>query len=127
MDIKSLYTLEAHESGSEMNIISPIDGKPTECFLTVSGVDSRAWREAELAGKRKIVDLVKGGDFDEAKHAEIIANTLASAVTGWRGFDDKGKPLDFDRAFLADLLVNSPSIGDQVDSFVATRSNFTKG
>tara|TARA_R110000868_G_scaffold192553_2_gene437122 strand:+ start:2187 stop:2570 length:384 start_codon:yes stop_codon:yes gene_type:complete len=127
MDIKSLYTLEAHESGSELNIISPIDGKPTDCFLTVSGVDSRAWREAELAGKRKIVELVNSGDANELKQGIIIAETLASAVTGWRGFDDNGKPLVFDRAFLTDLLVNSPSIGDQVDRFIVNRSNFTKG
>ena len=127
MDIKSLYTLEAHESGSEMNIISPVNGEPTECFLTVLGVDSRAWRDAELAGKRDIVNLAENGDFDKFKSRRIIAETLTQAVTGWRGFDDNGKPLDFDRAFLADLIINSPSIGDQIDRFIATRSNFTKG
>ena len=124
MDIKSLYTLEAHESGSEMNIISPIDGKPTECFLTVSGVDSRAWREARLVFEREIIKL---NNASESERALLIATAQAAAVIGWRGFDNEGKPLDFDRAFLIELLVESPSIGDQVERFKENRLNFTKG
>ena len=124
MDIKSLYTLEAHESGSEMNIISPIDGKPTECFLTVSGVDSRAWREARLVFEREIIKL---NNASESERALLIATAQAAAVIGWRGFDNEGKPLDFDRAFLTELLVESPSIGDQVERFKENRLNFTKG
>lgn len=124
MDIKSLYTLEAHESGSEMNIISPIDGKPTECFLTVLGVDSRAWREARLVFDREIIKL---NDASESERALLIATTQAAIVIGWRGFDNEGKPLDFDRPFLVELLVKSPSIGDQVERFKDTRLNFTKG
>ena len=124
MDIKSLYTLEAHESGSEMNIISPIDGKPTECFLTVLGVDSRAWREARLVFDREIIKL---NDASESERALLIATTQAAIVIGWRGFDNEGKPLDFDRPFLVELLVKSPSIGDQVERFKDNRLNFTKG
>tara|TARA_R110002124_G_C8828239_1_gene504523 strand:+ start:661 stop:1035 length:375 start_codon:yes stop_codon:yes gene_type:complete len=124
MDIKSLYTLEAHESGSEMNIISPIDGKPTECFLTVLGVDSRAWREARLVFDREIIKL---NDASESERALLIATTQAAIVIGWRGFDNEGKPLDFDRPFLVELLVKSPSIGDQIERFKDTRLNFTKG
>ena len=124
MDIKSLYTLEAHESGSEMNIISPIDGKPTECFLTVLGVDSRAWREARLVFDREIIKL---NDASESERALLIATTQAAIVIGWRGFDNEGKPLDFDRPFLVELLVKSPSIGDQIERFKDNRLNFTKG
>ena len=123
MDIKSLYTLEAHSRGSEMNIISPRDGKPTDCFLTVLGADSIAWREARLDFDREVINL---GDDKKAKSL-LIATTQADAVIGWRGVDNEGKPLDFDRAFLIDLLVESPSIGDQVERFKDTRSNFTKG
>lgn len=127
MDIKALYTLEAHESGAELNILSPINGKATECFLTVSGVDSRAWREAELNGKRKVLELFKTGESDSVKHGLIIAQTLAAAVTGWRGFDNDGELMEFDRSFLVDLFVNSPSIADQVDQFISNRANFIKG
>tara|TARA_R110000868_G_scaffold2962_2_gene20083 strand:- start:2534 stop:2917 length:384 start_codon:yes stop_codon:yes gene_type:complete len=127
MDIKSLYTLEAHESGSELNIISPINGKATECFLNVLGADSRVWREAELNGKRKILELFKAGESDSVKNELIIAETLATSVTGWRGFDNNGEVMEFDRSFLVDLFVNSPLIADQVNQFISNRANFTKG
>jgi len=127
MDIKSLYTLESHEKGAELNLLSPLDGKPTDCYLTVVGVDSATWREAELNGKRKVLELFKDGDTDQVKNRDIIAETLASAVIGWRGFEDKGKAIEFDRGFLKDLFINSPDTATQTDEFIAKRVNFIKG
>ena len=127
MDIKSLYTLESHEKGAELNLLSPLDGKPTDCYLTVVGSDSVAWRESELNGKRRVLELFKSGEGDNTKHNEVIAETLAGAVVGWKGFEDKGKELKFDKAFLKELFINSPFIADQVDTFIGNRANFIKG
>ena len=46
MDVKNLYTLEAHEDGAEIQIKSPADNEPTDFYIKVKGVDSKAYREA---------------------------------------------------------------------------------
>jgi|TARA_R110000751_G_scaffold41267_1_gene96962 hypothetical protein len=127
MDIKELYTVDSHEAGSELRLTSPLDGAITDCYLTIVGIDSAVWREAEIKGKRQVLELFKTGDSDEKAHGSIVAETLSSAVIAWRGFENEGKSLKFDRAFLKDLIVNSPSIGDQIDHFIADRVNFIKG
>tara|TARA_R110000850_G_scaffold178071_1_gene304002 strand:+ start:91 stop:501 length:411 start_codon:yes stop_codon:yes gene_type:complete len=136
MDITKLYTLEAHNRGSEINIICVDDdnesglkiGDYTEVFLTVSGEDSRAWAEAKLECHRKSRDATIANEMDEHKKNLFIAEALADAVIDWRGVDDKdGNPLNFDRALLAEFFFNTKPVADQVDRFIVNRSNFTKG
>lgn len=131
MDIKSLYTLDAHTKGAECRLKSPIDGKLTDCYITVSGLDSVAWRTAEIDGKRQVL-LINADDelSDEEKKAKTIAVTasvLAKASIAWRGFGDGGKELKFSKKRVEELYLNSPKIADQVDHFIARRGNFTKG
>lgn len=131
MDVKDFYTLEAHNRGAEMRLRSPLTGKLTDCYLTVSGLDSAAWREAELDGKRRILMLNADDSLSEAERKEqslkITAFVLAKATIGWRGFTHEGKELAFSKERVEELYVNSPNIADQVDAFIGKRANFTNG
>jgi hypothetical protein len=123
MKIEDLYTLEAHEAGAELRLISPITNKPTDFYLTIVGVDSNRWRDAELDGKRKIMAMSKAEQGDKKAHRAIVADVLSQAVIGWKGFDKK----EFDREFVKDVFINSPLIAEQVDEFIGKRANFIKG
>ena len=133
MDIKSLYTLEAHNRGSEMNIRGPGKGRPlTDCFLTISGFDSIAWRDSEKEGYRKITKMAMPAEAGKAPTQEqlsyserlIMVESLAGAVTGWRGFENEGEPLEFDRNFLIELIMQAPHIQRQIDKYIDTHENF---
>lgn len=130
MDISELYTADAHNDGAEMRVKSPLSGELTECYITVSGLDSKAFRSAEMKGKRKVLAAYRDAvaeDNHENLEREVIAETLADATIGWRGFTSNGKELKFSRKSIYELYLNSPNISDQVDTFIANRKNFIKG
>ena len=117
MDVKNLYTLEAHEDGAEIQIKSPADNKPTDFYIKVKGVDSKAYREAVRKYHRKLLNDEEGGEID-----------LLTAVTiGWRGLKSGKDTVEFSPEAAKGLYENAPSVASQVDRFVADRVNFTKG
>ena len=130
MDITDIYTAEACEKGAEMQVINPITGKKTDCFITVMGVDSVAFRNGKRKGSRAILEAVsnasKGDDLSPIEFA-TTADVLAGVTTGWRGFTNKGKEFPFSNENVIALYLNSPDIANQVDIFIANRANFTKG
>lgn len=117
MDITSLYTVEAHETGAEMQV-KDVEGKPCELFLTVAGLDSKLWKKSYLEGRKAHVD-------DESIDAD--ARSLSGITLGWKGFTKDGEPLPFDRKQVEALYENAPYIKAQVYEFMTSRVNFTKG
>mgnify|MGYP003652351720 FL=1 len=117
MDIKELYTADAHEEGAEIRILSPVDGKETDFYIMVKGIDSKSYREAVRAYHRKLINKEDGGEID----------LLIAITKGWRGLESKGKDVKFTAKLAKDLYVNAPNIASQVDTFVAARRNFIKG
>lgn len=131
MDIDDLYTVPHHEKGAELQLFSPVDGKKIEVFLMLRGVDSAAFRSAEISGKREVALIIKNDDLSDdekaQKQLEVIAGMLARITLGWRGLTSKRKKLGFNHEAATNLYLNSPAIAKQVDKFVSNRKNFTKG
>lgn len=117
MDIKQLYTVEAHEEGAEIRIVSPIDGKETDFYIMVRGIDSKQYREAVRDYHRKMLNKEDGGEID----------LLVSVTKGWRGLKDGKDEVQFTEENARNLYMNAPSISAQIDKFVADRKNFIKG
>lgn len=117
MDLKQLYTVEAHESGSELQIVSPVDGKLTDFHIRVVGPDSKQYREAMRAFHRALLDKSENGESD----------MLAAITKDWRGLKDGKNPVEFSPAAARDLYINAPFVASQVDRFIADRKNFTQG
>ena len=117
MDLKSLYTVEAHESGSEVQIISPVTGKKTDFFITVMGPDSKQFREAVKTFHRALLEDNEAGESD----------MLVAVTKGWKGLKDGKTPVEFSPAVAKELYVNSPFVAAQLDRYIADRKNFTRG
>ena len=117
MDIKRLYTLEEHENGAEIQINSPIDDKPTDFYVKVKGVDSKAYRDSVRKYHRKLLNDEDGGDLD----------LLASITIGWKGLTDGKTSIEFTVEAARDLYENAPHVASQIDRFIADRVNFMNG
>ena len=117
MDINTLYTVDAHEEGAEIRIVSPLDGKETDFYIIIQGVDSKAYRTAVRAYHRKLIAEEEGGEIDL-----IVAITKA-----WRGLSKGKQEIPFSPEAAKDLYANAPSVASQINIFVADRTNFIKG
>jgi len=116
MDINTLYTAEAHEEGAEIRIVSPLDGKETDFYVTLQGIDSKTYKKAVRAYHRKLIAEEDGGEID-----------LIVAITkGWRGLKSGKEEIIFSPEAARDLYVNAPNVTTQIDQFVADRTNFIK-
>ena len=117
MEITSLYTAEAHENGSEVQVISPADGELTDFYITVMGPDSKQYRDAVRKFQMKLLEKVEGADIE----------LLVSVTKGWRGLKEGKKDVEFTAEAAKDLYVKAPFIASQIDRFIADRKNFMQG
>lgn len=122
MDINELKTKPLHDSGAEMQV-KDAEGKETDFYIRLVGVDSGKWREIKRKLERKALDASFNGDDPNIDAAEYIAE----ATLDWRGLESDGKPVPFSHQAALDLYRNAPYICDQADRFIAKRANFTSG
>jgi len=118
MELKSLFTVEAHEKGNEIRIKSPVDGKPTHFYITVAGPDSKTYRAAVRDYHREIMK-------DNAEVGAI--EMLVSVTKDWRGLKDGKNNVAFSVDEARNIYTGSPFVANQVDGFIADRANFTPG
>ena len=117
MDVKQLYTLDAHEEGAEIQIKDPSTNESTDFYIKVKGVDSKSYREAVRKFHRKLLNDEEGGEID----------LLVAVTIDWRGLKSGKDLIKFSPDTAKDLYENAPSVASQVDRFIAERVNFTKG
>jgi len=116
MDINDLYTVDKHDEGAEMQVKDQL-GNKLDCFITIAGIDSKAWKQSFAKQKRK---LISGDDSNAA------ADLYTGVSLGWRGFVSNDEELKFSKKAIKQLYINAPYLIDQVDTFIANRANFTK-
>ena len=120
MDLSQLYTADAHNSGSEMQVKGPT-GEVTDFYITLAGIDSDVWRESVKSRRAAAVEAAMSGEGVEVDEAEV----LALATIGWRGLESGGEGVEFSVDAAKELYRNAPYILDQVNVFVGDRANFT--
>ena len=127
MELSNLLTVDDHEAGAECNILSPVDGKPTDVYILLAGADSAVWRKQKRkqtseimasARSKKPIDL----DYDQMDIAALVEATL-----GWRGIVSGGNPFEFSKESALKLYTGSPGIVNQLLDFIADKRNFIKG
>ncbi|BAQ84219.1 hypothetical protein [uncultured Mediterranean phage uvMED] len=116
MDINQLCTADAHEEGAEIRIVSPLDGKETDFYITLKGIDSKAYRKAVRKYHRALLNEEEGGEID----------LLVAITKDWRGLKDGDKDIIFSAEKAKELYANAPSVTQQIDQFIADRKNFMK-
>lgn len=124
MKLNDLMTAPAHAAGAEFQLNSPIDGKPTDVYIKVRGIDSPEMVKSFRSLQRKIVEAVRNNEDTDQFQNEYIAGSIMS----WKGItDEDGKEWKYSEKRAQELVDSSPAIANQIDKFVSNRANFTKG
>lgn len=127
MDINKLQTVNDHEEGAECNVLSPVDGMPTDVYIKIKGSDSKAWRQAKKSQMAKIIDARQKDEMGGLDYEAMDAEALASITISWRGITKDGKPFEFSKDNALKLYQESPAVTAQLLAFIEQRENFTGG
>lgn len=127
MELNQLETVTDHDAGAECNILSPVDGKPTDVFIKIKGSDSKAWRSAKKRQTQQIIDARATSTMDKLDYEAMDAEALAEVTMSWRGITKDGKPYEFSKSNAEQLYKESPAVSNQLIEFLSNRANFTKG
>ena len=117
--MKEFYTRQVANEGVKLPLYLP-DGKASEHWITVRGIDSDHFRTAESVAKRKAVEIAQLQTDQEraeaVREAELLC--ISALVAGW-SFEE---PCDEDN--VVNLLREAPQIADMINRFSARRAEF---
>ena len=117
--MQEFFTRERANNGIRVPLHFP-DGSLSEHWLQIGGVDSDAFRAAELKAKRYAIDIAQ--IESEGEKAAAIRKTelecVASLILGW-SFEE---PLTIEN--VVKFLTEAPQIADMVNRLAAKRSEF---
>lgn len=132
MDTKTLSEEGVAVAIKDLKTAKPIKGKDgADVTITVLGPDSRAYRMQTRDAVRKRLRAAQADEADasakfDADEAEAV-DMLARITKSWTGIcNTEGKPIPCTVETATALYAAFPAIRDQVDSFVAIRTNFIK-
>ena len=127
MEFDKLATTASHEAGAEVNILSPVDGSPTDVFIKIKGADSKAWRQQRKRQTSAIVQAKSEGKLDEVDYDALDIEALVAITIDWKNLTKGGKKYECTPENARALYEQSPSIVQQLLTFLADSGNFTKG
>lgn len=127
MEFDKLATAASHEAGAEVNILSPVDGSPTDVFIKIKGADSKAWRVQRKRQTSAIVQAKSEGKLDEIDYDALDVEALVAITIDWRNLTKGGEEYKFTPENARALYEQSPSIVQQLLTFLGESANFTKG
>lgn len=126
MDLANYDLAAKAEAGSEVKILDPVNGEPTDIIITVVGADSKTYRNAVALAAYEY----KIGDDDSKMLERLEAvisrqySTLAACTTGWEGIEIDGKPLEFNRTNALELYTRFDWLAQVVFDHIRKRENF---
>lgn len=127
MEFDKLATTASHEAGAEVNILSPVDGSPTDVFIKIKGADSKAWRVQRKRQTSAIVQAKSEGKLEEIDYDALDVDALVAITIDWRNLTKGGKKYECTPENARALYEQSPSIVSQLLTFLGESANFTKG
>jgi hypothetical protein len=127
MELSNLLTVADHEAGAECNIVSPVNGKPTDVYILLAGADSAVWRKQKRKQTSEIMAAARSKSPVDLDYDAMDIAALVDATIGWRGIVSSGNPYEFSKENALALYSGSPGIVNQLLDFIADKRNFTKG
>lgn len=136
-DLPGMDTKTRSEEGVDMTVLhittrQPMTGRDGKTVtIKLLGPDSVQYRKETRSAVRKRLRSAVSNEADpadtfDADEAESI-DMLARCTLGWTGIcTTKGEPIPCTPETAAALYTGFPAIRDQVDSFIAVRTNFIK-
>lgn len=127
-----LSTLAVTSDGQKLELRHPVEGtllktdKGEPITITLVGTDSDVFRKAQRAILDRRLNQKGKTKLSSAEIEQEGITTLASCTVGWSGIKIDGKELPFSKDNVKALYgrADLPWIKDQVDEFIADRSNF---
>lgn len=116
-DLKSLYTVDAHEEGAWLDVLDA-KGEKHGLRLHMVGEDSDTYREADAELYKARIESNK----KEISHNEVydeLVEKLVKCTKGWDGVEE-----EFSRSKVRELYRKSPPVFGQVNAFIHDRSEF---
>lgn len=115
----AFFTREKANNGVVVPLYLP-DGTKSEHSLTIRGIDSDFFRQAEADARRKAMDITQLEDTLEKTKAiqEAKLQLIAALVIGWT-FPEEATPLA-----VVNFLREAPQIANAVDQVASKRSLF---
>ena len=126
MEFDKLATAASHEAGAEVNILSPVDGSPTDVFITIKGGDSKAWRTQRKRQTNASIQAKSEDKLEDLDYEALDVEALVAITIDWRNLTKNGKPYKCTKANAKALYEQSPSIVNQLLTFLVDSGNFTK-
>ena len=122
-DLAKLDTAKVAEEGAELRVAHPTTGEDLGITITLIGTDSKTFRDisksratASLKKKTREIDL----DQNESDAVDL----LAKCTKGWNGITENGKEVVFNYDNAVKLYTKYLWLREQIDRFMADRSNF---
>ena len=118
-EMANFYTRSKANTGIKVDLSLP-SGEATNHFITIRGIDSDQFRDADTKVRRSALTIIEIEDDDikEEMIKESHLDILASLVIDW-SFDD-----DCTIENIKKLFTEAPQIADTVDRSAAKRSLF---
>lgn len=127
-DLNSLKPVKA-DDGAILQIVHPESEEPIDGMtITLLGQDSKVYRKIQLAKQQAALNRIAKGkravDLDAEKLAEDSIDDLVQLTTDWSGFMLDGVTLGCTAENVRKVYGEWAWIKEQVQEFVADRSNF---
>ncbi len=123
MDIARFDTQKGAEEGHRLQLKDPF-GEPLDVYITVKGMDSVTYQDAQLETVRRYKDLPERKRKDPDLIRAGVMELLADVTMGWENLQIDGAAYPFSRANALKLYGRFPWIREQVQQAVEDRANF---
>jgi len=119
--MKEFFTRQNAEEGVKFPLYTP-DGKQTEHWIRIRGVDSELFQVAKYQRDREAIEISRIEDVSEQAKRNLQARTklLASLVIGWSFEQEATLPN------VVNFLTEAPQIADAINIAAGERSRFFK-
>lgn len=140
--LSELNFADTADSGATLTVLHPVNGTPLKALdgenitITLYGIDSDVYVKANNASRdQSVEELRRRAKFSSSADGYRGSKILAKCTIGWHGVPktwlggeqgDDEVPYSYDNAL---ALYNNRGVKwlrDQVDEFIADRSNFLK-
>lgn len=124
---EDFFTKDAANEGVKVPLYWP-DGKKSDFWLLVAGVDSDVYIKAKTKLDRFAMTAYKGLNDDEAQdiHLGKVNELKAACVIDWKMQDNDGNDVACTFENVVNLLDKAPQLVKQIDDIIYDRSQFIK-
>lgn len=118
-EMEQFKTKKYHDVPHELKLYTS-DGKLTDHYVKIVGIDSTKVRKAKKRLYTDIVKNIKDGGFNEDAQEQFTVKLLASAVVGW-SFSKECTEEN-----VIEFLDNAPAVREAIDVFISNNENYFK-